>query len=81
MLGDPPRPEDKQHPDYGAWGFAMSIGWELLVSVLGGFFVGQWLDKKLKTSPWLVIAGSLFGISVGLYRLIKIANERVKKRP
>ncbi len=80
MTVDPPRPANKSEPDYNAWGFAMSIGWELLVSVLGGFFVGQWLDKKLKTSPWLVIAGSLFGITVALYRLIKLANDRVKRR-
>lgn len=80
MSDDPPRPDPRPEPDPNAWGFAFSIGWELVVSVLGGFLVGQWLDKKLKTSPWLVLVGSLFGITVALYRIIKVANERLKRR-
>ena len=80
MSADPTQPNPKPEQDSDAWGLAMTIGWELVVSVLGGVFVGQWLDKKFKTAPWLVIAGSLFGITVALYRIIKIANDRVKRR-
>ena len=79
MSVDPTKPEKKPEQD-NPLGFALSLGSELVVSVLGGFFVGQWLDKKLGTSPWLMLVGSLFGITVALYRLIKIANERVKRR-
>jgi F0F1-type ATP synthase assembly protein I len=80
MSADPLQPEKKTEADTSPWGFALSIGWELVVSVLGGFLIGQWLDKKWKTSPWLMLSGALFGITVALYRLIKLANERQKKR-
>jgi len=58
----------------------MGAGTELVVSVLAGFFLGQWLDKKLNASPWLMLAGTFTGITIGLYHLIKAANSRLKRR-
>jgi hypothetical protein len=34
-------------------------------------FAGQWADKKLNTSPWLLLLGVFGGIGIGLYRLIR----------
>lgn len=55
----------------GAWGMAFSAGSELVVSVLAGLFAGRWLDGRLGTQPWLALAGTLAGISLGLYLLIR----------
>jgi hypothetical protein len=36
---------------------------------------GYWLDRKLGTTPWLVVAGACLGLllaSLGFYRLTKI---------
>jgi ATP synthase protein I len=79
MSVDPSKPEKNQETD-SPYAFALGAGTELVVSVLGCFLIGQWLDKKLGTSPWLMLLGALFGISVGLYRLVKAANERLKSR-
>src|SRR5437867_4312715 len=38
-------------------GLLLSIPTLLIVSPLVGFFIGSWLDRRLKTSPWLVIIG------------------------
>jgi hypothetical protein len=35
------------------------------------FLGGQWLDGKLRTGPWLTLAGSLVGVAVGTYLLIR----------
>ncbi len=70
-----PKGDDSQG-DTSAWGLAMGAGMEIAVSVLAGFFLGLWLDKKLGTTPWLMIAGALSGICVGLYQLVKVAARR-----
>ena len=44
--------------------------------VRGGLFGGQWLDKKLGTSPWLLLLGVMAGISLGLYQLIRGSAKR-----
>lgn len=56
--------------------FALGAGTELVVSVLLGFFAGRWLDARLNTTPWLMLAGSMTGIAVGLFQLIRTAQER-----
>jgi len=33
----------------------------LIVSPLVGFFIGQWVDKRLGTAPLFVIVGLIFG--------------------
>lgn len=69
MPEDPARPSQKVQTN--ALGVALSAGSQLVVSVLLWLFVGQWLDKKLGTEPWLMLLGAVVGISSGLYLLIK----------
>ena len=42
----------------GSWG---TLGLEIVLSVMIGFFGGRWLDAKLGATPWL----SLVGFAVG----------------
>jgi ATP synthase protein I len=51
-------------------GLALSLGWLLIASVVGSFFVGYWLDKKLGTSPWLMLGLTALGSTAGFYRVI-----------
>jgi ATP synthase protein I len=51
-------------------GLALSLGWLLIASVVGSFFVGYWLDKKLGTSPWLMLGITALGSTAGFYRVI-----------
>lgn len=58
-----------------SWAVAMSVGWELTSFVLVGVAIGYWIDKKFLTSPWGTLAGTLFGIGYGLYRLVRAVGR------
>ncbi len=50
----------------------LDASWQLAGAVGVGTLLGWWLDRKLGTSPWLLVGGSLFGIGVGFYLFFKI---------
>jgi F0F1-type ATP synthase assembly protein I len=50
----------------------IELGLIFIVLALGGW----WLDRKLGTSPWLLLLGCLIGIVGGLYRLIRNASRQ-----
>jgi ATP synthase protein I len=55
-----------------------SIGLELGGAVIIGLLVGQWLDRKFGTEPWLMLLFLLFGMAAGfrsVYRLLKDLNK------
>ncbi len=54
----------KQPENY--WDYAQ-IGLELAASVLLGFWAGYQLDKKLGTSPWLMLGCTAVGMATGFY--------------
>ena len=41
-----------------------------VVTVLGGL-VGQQLDTRLQTAPWLLLAGFLGGFAIGLFTFLR----------
>ena len=57
----------------------LAAGTQLVVSVLGGCFLGLWLDARWKTSPWFLLIGTLAGIGVGLYSLIREFSPAQKR--
>jgi len=54
--------------------------WKMVGGAVVGVGGGYWLDKKLGTSPWLLIVLSLVGIGVGFYGLIHDMTRLSKKR-
>ncbi len=62
------------------WAIAFGTGSAICVSVLGGFFIGRWLDRKFGTDPWLTLFGAMFGLICGLYQLFKILPRGGKSR-
>ena len=46
-------------------GLLLAIPTLLIVSPLVGFFLGNWLDRRFHTSPWLMIAGLVLGFVAG----------------
>ena len=63
----------------------LSIPTLLIVSPLVGFFLGNALDHKIKTSPWFTIVGLILGFGAAgretflIYRRYT-AEEEEKKR-
>ena len=47
-----------QYKAVGSWG---TLGLEIVLSILIGYFGGHWLDGRAGTDPWLSIVGFFFG--------------------
>ena len=49
--------------------------------VLGG--IGYWLDRKLRTAPWLLLAGLLVGMAAGFTNFVRMVQglPEGRKRP
>ncbi len=58
-----------------AWVAAATAGTELAAVVLAGLFIGRWLDLAWNSGPWLTAAGAIAGMTIGLYRLIRLAGR------
>ena len=44
-------------------------GLTFVVAVLGGLYLGQWLDRKLGTDPWLLIVGVFTGAGAAFWSM------------
>ncbi len=49
----------------------LGLGLSLAVCVLLGVGGGYWLDRRLGTSPWLLLLGGVFGMVAAGYQLYK----------
>lgn len=55
-----------------------AIGTEFSVCIGMMLWAGMWLDKKLGTSPVMMLLGFIIGFAAGLYWLIKQARQARK---
>ena len=84
MPGDQDR--DPQFEGLRTAGLLLSIPTLLIVSPLVGFFLGNALDRWIKTSPWFTIAGLVLGFAAAgretylIYRRYLADEEERKKR-
>ena len=46
-------------------------GFQFTAAVLAGVLGGNWLDRKLGTSPWLLIVMVFAGAALGFYSLYR----------
>ena len=45
-----------------ALGLASGVGFTIVASILLWVLAGRWLDRKLGTEPWALIAGIIIGL-------------------
>lgn len=70
-MGDaarPPRAPLDEGPGAGAYA---GLGLQFAVSILVFLFIGQWLDRKLGTSPVLLIVGVFVGGGAAFYSIYR----------
>ncbi len=60
---------------YKAVGSWSTLGLEIVLSVMLGFFGGRWLDGKLDTAPYLSVVGFFFGCGAAVKSLMRIMKE------
>jgi ATP synthase protein I len=68
-----PGDEGKRREDSGLRPYLKfaHLGTQMTLVLLGGVFGGIWLDGKWGTDPILTVVGSLAGIGIGLYIVIR----------
>ncbi len=54
-----------------ALGVTTTIGMEMAITVSLGYYGGRYLDGKFATGPWLLLAGVLIGLAVGVLGVYK----------
>lgn len=64
-------PKDKKNGALVAIAVTATIGTELAVSTLLGFYGGKTLDDKLGTEPCFLVAGVLTGVAIGILGIIR----------
>lgn len=63
----------------------LGLGTQLASTVILMFFLGYWLDKKLETTPYMVIIFSIIGSFTAIYNFIRAVlrlsskNSKIKK--
>jgi len=58
---------------------ASSLGLTLPAGIAIGMAIGYWLDKWLKTEPWMILIWTLFGIASGLISLVRGLKKFMKE--
>ena len=57
----------------------MGMPFILLVSIVGGYYAGLWLDQKFGTTYCNVI-GLVLGFALGLFEIVRQLNQMERKR-
>ena len=67
---------------YGRYiNLALSFGITMTGILLLGLFGGEWLDRRLGTSPIFMILGVIFGVAIGFYSLFAELTGLMKGKP
>jgi ATP synthase protein I len=54
---------------------ALRVATELIAGVIVGGFIGWWIDRHFKTSPWGLIGFLLLGTAAGTLNLIRAVQR------
>jgi F0F1-type ATP synthase assembly protein I len=85
MADDRDRPGEREKASAGGGSSGPSpaefagSGVQFVVAILLFLYIGKWLDAKLGTAPWLLMAGVFVGAGAGFYsfyRRIMAASKR-----
>lgn len=52
-----------------------AIGIEIALAIAVGYFGGEFLDKKLDTTPWLTYFGLTAGVGAAIKALIRVTRR------
>lgn len=65
---------DKKDPAWLTFGIYGAIGFQLALAVVGGWILGNYLDERWRTGPWIALIGLAIGFIGGLVNLIRVLN-------
>jgi len=56
----------------------LTVGTMLVACIVCGYLLGSFLDRKLGTSPWLVVTGVFLGTAAGFVELFRTVSRNLK---
>jgi len=68
-------------PNFAGYGKAYEIiaaALQLVAAVILMLFLGQWLDGKFATAPWLMLAGLATGFAAGFFVFMRSVQKLAK---
>ena len=83
-------PESRSPPPHGSRepespsalaraGALAGLGLQFAVSILLFLYAGQWLDRKLDTTPLCLVIGTFIGAAVGFYAIYRRLMEEQRR--
>jgi F0F1-type ATP synthase assembly protein I len=69
----------KQENSWSAIGLAWELGYTIAVPLVALALLGRYLDKKLGTSPWLLLLGILVSIALSSWLVYKKTLDIIGK--
>ena len=79
MKKHPPDKPSSLAQAYRSVGPYLTLGIQLIITILACVFAGQWADGKFDTSPLLTLIGGLLGIAAGFYNFFKAVLKMDRK--
>lgn len=56
------------------------IGISMVVPILGGLYIGKWIDERFETQPIFLFIFIIIGVMVAFLNLYKLGTKDVKNR-
>lgn len=72
--------EDKKNDGFSALSLAWELGYSIAVPLVALALAGRFLDKKLGTAPFLLLAGILVSIIVSSYIVYKKTTDIMNRK-
>ena len=70
---------NKNDKSFSALGLAWELGYTIAVPLVALALLGRFLDRKLGTAPWLLLAGILISIAVSSWAVYKKTLDIIGK--
>jgi ATP synthase protein I len=79
-MADKPSDGESVAASYRKAGPYLAASWQLTGSVAAWTIIGYFLDRWLKTTPWLLVAGAVLGMGLGFYLFFRALMSIGQKR-
>jgi len=68
---DRPDPEVRERSTGAQAGVYLGLGLQFALAILLFVYLGQWLDRRFGTEPWLLLIGVFVGAGGGFYSIYR----------
>lgn len=59
--------------------YLTQVAFIMLTPIIGGVYLGNWLDEKMNTSPWILLIAIILGVGTAFMSLFKFVMTVTKK--